>query len=90
MYYLAVFAQIAAAATKAWKALPNKAAGDQLSKVLQGPSEPLEDYVDRLLQLAGKLFGDAMAAMPIVKQLAFENTNKYCKEALHPHKAEFK
>lgn len=48
-----VFAQIAAAVNKAWKALPNKAAGDQLSKVLQGPSEPFQYYVDRLLQLAG-------------------------------------
>ena len=43
--------------------------------------------MDRLLQLAGKLFGDVTTAMPIVKQLAFENANKYCKEALQPHKA---
>ena len=75
---------MAAAATKAWKALPNKATGDQLSKVLQGPSEPFQDYMARLLQLAGKLFGDVTTAMPIVKQLAFENANKYCKEALRP------
>ena len=86
LYDLEVFAQIAAAATKAWKALPNKAAGDQLSKVLQGPSEPFQDYVDRLLQLAGRLFGDETTAMPIIKQLVFENANKYYKEALRPHK----
>ena len=24
--------------------------------------------------------------MPIVKQLAFENANKYCKEAIRPHR----
>ena len=30
----AVYLQMAIAATKAWKALPNKTAGDQLSKVL--------------------------------------------------------
>ena len=61
--------------------------GDQLSKVLQGHSKPFQDYVDRLLQLAGKLFGDVTTAMPIVKQLAFDNANKYCKKALRPHKA---
>lgn len=82
----AIYLQMATAATKAWKALPNKAAGDQLSKVLQGPSEPFQDYVDRILQLAGRLFGHVTTAMPIVKRLAFENSNKYCKEALWPHK----
>ncbi|XP_012583237.1 PREDICTED: endogenous retrovirus group K member 5 Gag polyprotein-like [Condylura cristata] len=83
----AVYLQVVAAATKAWKALPNKASGDQLSKFLQGPSEPFQDYVDRLLQLAGKLFGNVATAMPIVKQLAYENANKYCKEALRSHRA---
>ena len=42
--------------------------------------------MDRILQLAGRLFGDVTTAMPIVKQLAFENANKYCKEALRPQK----
>ena len=40
LYDLAVFAQIVATTDKAWKVLPNKVVGDQLSKVLQGPSEP--------------------------------------------------
>ena len=86
LYDPGVFAQIAAAATKAWQALPNKAAGDQLSKVLQGSSKPFQDYVDRLLQVAGRLFGDETTAMPMIKQLVFENSNRYCKEALRPHK----
>lgn len=85
-YDPAVYAQIATAAVRAWKNLPNKGAGDQLSKVMQGPSEPFSEFVDRLLQLAGKLFGDADQAMPIVKQLAFENANKYYKKAIRPHK----
>ncbi|KAL6091039.1 hypothetical protein STEG23_037054 [Scotinomys teguina] len=38
------------------------------------------------MQLAGKIFGDADTAMPVIKQLAFENANKYCKEALRAHK----
>lgn len=79
-YDPAVYLQIATAAIRAWKSLPNKAAGDQLSKVIQGPSEPFQEFVDRLLHLAGKLFGNADPAMPIVKQLAFEDSNKYGKE----------
>lgn len=86
LYDPAVYAQISVAATRAWKGLPNKAAGEQLSKVIQGPSEPFAEFVDRLLQLAGRVFGDVDQAMPIVKQLAFENANKYCKEAIRPHK----
>ncbi|KAL6051778.1 hypothetical protein STEG23_032051 [Scotinomys teguina] len=56
---------ISAAAMRAWKALPNKASGEQLSKVIQGPSEPFSEFVDRLLQLAGKILGNADQAMPI-------------------------
>ncbi|KAL6094028.1 hypothetical protein STEG23_023473 [Scotinomys teguina] len=64
-YDPAVYAQISAAAMRAWKALPNKASGEQLSKVIQGPSEPFSEFVDCLLQLAGKIFGNADQAMPI-------------------------
>ncbi|KAL6030583.1 hypothetical protein STEG23_036540 [Scotinomys teguina] len=64
-YDPAVYAQISAAAMRAWKALPNKASGEQLSKVIQGPSEPFSEFVDHLLQLAGKIFGNADQAMPI-------------------------
>lgn len=85
-YDPAVYAQISRAAVKAWKALPNKAVGEQLSQVTQGPSEPFQEFADRLLQLAGKLFGDVETAMPVVKQLAYENSNKWCKEAIRPHK----
>ncbi|KAL6037286.1 hypothetical protein STEG23_015159 [Scotinomys teguina] len=46
------YAQISVAARRAWKALPNKASGEQVSKVIQGPSEPFAEFVDRLLQLA--------------------------------------
>ncbi|KAL6070452.1 hypothetical protein STEG23_032328 [Scotinomys teguina] len=38
------------------------------------------------MQLAGKIFGDVDTAMSVIKQLAFENANKYCKEALRAHK----
>ncbi|KAL6091705.1 hypothetical protein STEG23_017444 [Scotinomys teguina] len=85
-YDPAVHAQIGAAEVRAWKALPNKAAGDQLSKVVQGSSELYSEFVSLLMQLAGKIFGDVDTAMPVIKQLAFENANKYCKEALRAHK----
>lgn len=85
-YDVEVYSQIVTAATAAWKALPNKKGGDQLSKILQGPSEPFHDFVNRLLQLAECLFGGIGPTTPIVKQLAFENTNKYCKDALRSHK----
>ncbi|KAL6088972.1 hypothetical protein STEG23_021129 [Scotinomys teguina] len=58
-YDPAVYAQIGASAVQAWKTLPNKVAGDQLSKVVQGSSEPYSEFVSRLMQLAGKIFGDA-------------------------------
>ncbi|XP_044931738.1 igE-binding protein-like [Mustela putorius furo] len=78
-----VYHQIATAALRAWKTL--RGAGDlqgQLSKVLQGPNEPYADFVDRLIQTAGRMFGDVDQAMPLVKQLAFENANKWCREAI--------
>ncbi|KAL6033486.1 hypothetical protein STEG23_016303 [Scotinomys teguina] len=62
-YDPAVYAQIGAAAVRAWKALPNKAAGDQLSKV-QGSSESYSEFVSCLMQLAGKIFRDVDTAMP--------------------------
>lgn len=71
VYDPGVYAQIATATIQSGKALPNKAVGDQLSLV-QGPFEVYHDFVSRLLQLAGKLFGDSDQAILIVKQLAFE------------------
>lgn len=86
-YHPAVYAQIAVAATKAWKTL--QGTGDlqgQLSKVTQGNNEPYADFVDRLIQTASRIFGDADSAMPLVKQLAYEQANKWCKEAIRPWK----
>jgi len=36
--------------------------------------------------MAGKLFGDVNTTMPIVKYLEYENSNKWCKEAIRSHK----
>lgn len=87
LYDPGVYAQIATATCRAWGTLPAK--GDlqgQLSKVIQGPNEPYSAFVDRLLVPVGRVFGDADQAMPLVKQLAYENANKWCKEAIRPWK----
>lgn len=83
----AVYQQIATAAVRAWKTL--QGSGDlqgQLSKVLQGPNEPYANFLARLMQTAGRIFGDAETAMPLVKQLAYEQANKWCREAIRPWK----
>lgn len=87
-YNPAVYLQIAASATKVWKTL--QGSGDlqaQLSKVIQGSNEAYADFVARLMQTAGRIFGDADTAMPLIKQLAYEQANKWCKEAIRPWKA---
>ena len=81
-----IYAQIAAAAIKAWKTLPNKRAREQLSKTLQGSSEPYSEFIDRLLQVGSHIFGDVDSAMPVIKHLAYENANKFCQEVLRPHR----
>ena len=76
------------AATKAWKTI--QGSGDlqgQLSKVIQGPNEAYADLVARLMQTAGRIFGEVEAAMPLIKQLAYEQANKWCKEAIRPWKS---
>lgn len=85
-YDLGVYAQITNAALGAWKALPNANTGDQLSKVLQGPAEPFQEFVDRIMQVATKIFGNLEPAMPVIKHIAFENANKYCQDALRSHR----
>lgn len=83
----AVYLQIATAASRAWKTI--QGTGDlqgQLSKVIQGSNEPYADFVDRLIQTASRIFGDVDQAMPLIKQLAYEQANRWCKEAIRPWK----
>lgn len=74
-------------ATKAWKTI--QGSGDlkgQLSKVKQGPNEAYADLVARLMQTADRIFGKVEEAMPLIKQLAYEQANKWCKESIRPWK----
>jgi hypothetical protein len=48
-YHWGEYAQISAAAIKAWKALTRKGeAGGHLTKIIQGPQEPFSDFVARM------------------------------------------
>ena len=59
-YDPAVYAQIAAAAIKVRKTLPNIGTGEQLSKIVQGPTEPYSEFIDRLLQVGNRTLGDVI------------------------------
>ena len=82
-----VYDQINNIATRAWKTLPNK--GEvigNLTKILQGPMEPFSDYVARMVEVAGKIFGDPDTAMPFIKQLVYEQCTQECRAAITPYK----
>ncbi|XP_033616382.1 igE-binding protein-like [Fukomys damarensis] len=82
-----VYEQINKLAVKAWKSLPNKGeVSGNLTKVIQGPTEPFSDFVARMMEAAGRIFGDAEAAMPLVEQLIFEQCTKECRNAITPWK----
>lgn len=71
----------------AWKSLPNQGeVSGNLTKIIQGGAEPFSDFVARLVEAAGRIFGDPDAAMPLVKQLAFEQCTKECRTAIMPYK----
>jgi hypothetical protein len=50
----------------------------ELTSILQNPDEPYQEFVAWLLQNVGRIVADAEAGNMLVKQLAFENTNKAC------------
>ncbi|AOS48102.1 gag protein [Simian retrovirus 8] len=82
-----LFAQIQAAATKAWRKLPVKGdPGASLTGVKQGPDEPFSEFVHRLMTTAGRIFGNAEAGVDYVKQLAYENANPACQAAIRPYR----
>nr|ADI50271.1 gag protein [Enzootic nasal tumour virus of goats] len=81
------YAQISNAARQAWKKLPSSSTKtEDLSKIRQGPDEPYQDFVARLLDAIGKIMSDEQAGMLLAKQLAFENANSACQAALRPYR----
>ncbi|XP_017655633.1 endogenous retrovirus group K member 8 Gag polyprotein-like [Nannospalax galili] len=88
LYEPGLFAQIQAAAIKAWKRLPDKGdAGASLTTVKQGPDEPFADFAHQLITTANRLFGSTEGGLEYtVKQLAYENANPACQAAIRPHR----
>lgn len=85
----AAYAQTNAAAQKAWRKIPMPGKrAEELTKVVQGPDEPFQDFLSRLLQAAGRILGDSDAGLLLVKQLAFENANSACQAAIRPYRNE--
>ncbi|XP_072813410.1 endogenous retrovirus group K member 10 Gag polyprotein-like [Vicugna pacos] len=85
-YLPGAYPQINAAALRAWRKLPNSEnKTEDLSKIRQGPYEPYQDFVARLME-TGKVIGDEQAGLVLAKQLAYENANSACQAALRPYR----
>lgn len=87
LYPAQVYEQINQAAIKAWKSLPNRGqVSGNLTKIIQGTSEPFSDFVARMMEAAGRIFGDSESAMPLIEQLVYEQCTKDCRNAITPWK----
>ena len=87
-YHWGAYAQISAATVKAWKALSKKGeASGHLTKITQGAQESFSDFVARMMEAAGRIFGDPEAAMPLIEQLVYEQATQECRSAITPRKS---
>ena len=81
------YRQIANTAIRAWKALSKKGEGSTpLTKIIQGTQEPFSDFVARMTEAAGRIFGDTDMATPLIEQLIFEQATQECRAAIAPRK----
>lgn len=84
MYNPGAYAQISITAHKVYSTLPTKGILRQnLSKIRGRQDEPLQEFVDRLLKVAGRNFYDSNAGLLLVNQLTYENANQ---AATQPHR----
>uniref|UniRef100_A0A8C9DZL9 CCHC-type domain-containing protein n=1 Tax=Phocoena sinus TaxID=42100 RepID=A0A8C9DZL9_PHOSS len=82
-----VYGQINQIGMQAWRALPNKGeVTGNLTKIIQGSTEPFSDFVARMMEAAGRIFGSVDDALPLVKQLLYEQSTKECRRAITPIK----
>jgi hypothetical protein len=58
----------------------------EITKILQGPDEPFQDSVGCLMKALQRTVAGLEAGAMLVQQLAFENVNKYSREALCSHR----
>ncbi|CAI5761955.1 endogenous retrovirus group K member 9 Pol protein-like [Podarcis lilfordi] len=75
-----------AAAQEALSAVPDEKTerDGRWGSVRQGPAEPYGQFVDRLYNTLKRQVQDVAAQEVIVRQLAFDNANEDCKQALRP------
>lgn len=86
-YPSAVYEQINTIGMRAWKQVSGSGTASAcLSKVVQGTAEPFVDFVARMQDAAEKIFPSKETALPLVKQLIFEQCTKECRAAIAPHK----
>ncbi|XP_063113037.1 endogenous retrovirus group K member 113 Gag polyprotein [Cavia porcellus] len=72
---------------QAWRRLAGKGEHTgHLTKIIQGQGEPFSDFVARMLEAANRIFPDAEAAHPLIKQLIFEQCTKECRDVLRTNK----
>ncbi|XP_026634311.1 igE-binding protein-like [Microtus ochrogaster] len=87
-YHWGIYRQIADTAIRAWKALSRRGeANNQLTKIIQGVQEPFSDFVARMTEAAGRIFGNPEMAAPFIKQLIFEQATQECRTAIAPRKS---
>jgi hypothetical protein len=61
------YQQMAIAATYTWRELPAKGDKSQeITKILQGPDEPFQDFVACLMQAVGRMVADHEASTMLV------------------------
>lgn len=83
-----VYAQVAKADSCAWNQLKEISVELQLVLDRLLMNLFLQDFVNRLLKAASRIFGDSQAGIPFVTQLAYENTNAGYHDTVHPYKAQ--
>ncbi|XP_069923683.1 endogenous retrovirus group K member 6 Gag polyprotein-like [Oryctolagus cuniculus] len=80
-----VLQQIRDIALRAWKVVPKKGeVKHSLTKIIQGPTEPYADFINRLYEAAGNVLESPEEAAPLLRRLAYENANKTCRCVLRP------
>lgn len=85
-YSVQLFDPVNQIAIRAWKSIPNKGkVTGNLTKVVQEPMEPFADFVARMIEVAERVFGNAEAAMRLIKQLVYEQCTKECRTAITPY-----
>ncbi|XP_066873418.1 igE-binding protein-like [Kogia breviceps] len=87
VFPMEVYGQINQIGMQTWRALPNKGeVSGNLTKIIQGNTEAFSDFVARMMEAAGRIFGNVKDAMPLVKQLIYEQCTKECRKTITPVK----